>query len=309
MIGFLGARCAPAGTLGGSSARCTFAPGAPLCIRPSTASVFPVGPAAGLLDRVAGCAARQAIERRPAASGATPGFSPFGVFPLFRRLPLVAARLAGGSAVRWRALSAADAQASLEPRLLAAPALGPAGTSLDLRVRAAIGQPGRLAGGVASAVGGAAFLQTGLAGLPPRHRRMLAAPGAASPGGALRRLAPGAPAFVFPFPLGISPRLAGGAQPGVAGAGRAVALFGASLADRPPWRRRAVSAARTKTGGLPPFDTPAKTLAALRLADFRVPVCHGFLLRGYGDRLSHVACGRRGAPRPRFPMPACRRGC
>ena len=99
-----------------------------------------------------------------AAPRAAAGGAHFGILPLLSLLALGAAWCAGGPALDRRLPAAADAETCLDPRLLAALALGPSGAPLGFYVSTAVFEAGGPAGAVAGAVGLAPLDEARLAG-------------------------------------------------------------------------------------------------------------------------------------------------
>ena len=164
VIRLLGARGASRRPLRGRPARCAQAAGAPFGVELAGPLVLALRVVAGLLDRGAWRAARQAVMDRASAPCAAASRPPFGVLPALRLLAFLAARLASRSPLDGRALAAADTQPCLDPRLPAALAPGPGALPLHVGIRTAIGQPRCLAGGVVRAVRSSALLETILTG-------------------------------------------------------------------------------------------------------------------------------------------------
>ena len=138
MVGFLGARGAARRPLGRRPAGGAEPARPALGVELAAPVVLAFGRPAGLFDRGAGAAARQAVEDRPAAAGAEPGGAALVILLPLRRLALVAARRAGRPALDGRVRAAPDAQAGLAPRLLALPALGAGAAALGVRIGAAV---------------------------------------------------------------------------------------------------------------------------------------------------------------------------
>ena len=109
---------------------------------------------------------------------------------------------------------------------------------------------------------------------------------ALAPGEALSGLAAATLALVVARPLGVPARLAGGPEPGVAGAAGRVPLLATGRAHAVPGRRRLLAASRAQ----PPGD-------ALGGAPMVALAVRGTLLLGAG--LAHAALGR-GRPLPVF---------
>ena len=207
---------------------------------------------------------------RPAAPRAAAGGSAGGILLLLRRLALFAAWRARRSPLDGRALAATNAQARLDPLLLAPPALGPAAPPLGLDAGSAVFQPGCLAGRVFRAVGGVALLQARLAaGAPLRGGRP-----AAARANALGPLAAGAFAFVLARADRVPPRLSLGAQPRVTGAAGLVAFVRATGAEAPAGLGWNLAAARAQAGGPASGSAFAEPFAVGGAANRGISVCH-----------------------------------
>ena len=295
MVGFLGARGAARRPLGRRPAGRAQAAGAALDVELAAPGVLAFGRPAGLVDRGAGAAARQAVEDRPAAAGAETGGAAFDVLLPFRRLALVAARCAGRPALDGWSVPAPDAEARFAPLFLAPLALGAAAPPFGFRVRAAVELAGGLARRIAGPLGFTALLQARLAGSTVRCRLSLAASGANTLCNAPRLLAAGPLAFGGTGLVRVAARFAFRPQPGVAGAARPVPLVGTRGADAALRRGRPVSASGTKT---------------LRNAGSRAPAEAFAVGRTSGQSLvTPAACGRREGRSQRTPTAVCRPWC